>query len=405
MRSSIHCRVIRLVEDYPVGGNPSYGLQPVFYYLSKEQAKRGHEVNIISRQHGEQPSTEEIDGVRIYRVPKPFNKSAYQLVRKLDAELGNSIIHTHSTSGLFMSALKSTLRSHFVCHVHGASRSVAMPAKIKFSELIQEYSMTKMWYYYFRERLLWSSSHRVLAVSSALKNDLVTYYKIPESRIDVVYNGVDTELFKRRPSFEIPETIKKFEGKKIVLYVGHFGPRKGVNHLIQAMKYVVEQIPQAALVCVGGVPLWLKGSGYWENLYTAIEKASLKDKVLLLDRVPNSELPKYYSAASVFVLASYYEAFAKVVIEAMACGLPVIVTREGGLGEAVEDGKSGKLVDYGSIGQLATAITDLLQDDKLSRAMGAEARLRIERDFTWRAVADRIDNAYYKVLSGDVSTV
>lgn len=405
MKTKIQCKIIRIVEDYPVGGRPSYGLQPVFYYLSKEQSARGHEVNIVARQHGNQPAVEDDGDVRIYRVNEPFNRTAYEKVRSLDGERENSIIHTHSTSGFFMSFLKGTLRSRFVTHVHGASRSVAMPAKIKFSQYVPEYSMSKMWYYYFRERLLWSASQRVLAVSSTLKNDLMTYYGISGSRIDVVYNGVDTNLFKKLQDFELPEPIKRFEGKSIVLYVGHFGPRKGVVHLINAMRNVVAQVPDAVLVCIGGVPQWLTGTGYWDQLKTQVDSLNLQDRILLLDRIPNSELPQYYSAASIFVLASYYEAFAKVVIEAMACGLPVVVTREGGLGEAVEDGKTGRLVDYGSRSQLTRAIVETLQDARAARAMGREARKRVEKDFTWQAVADRIDKTYSAILNRTESTV
>ncbi|MGI0091493.1 MAG: glycosyltransferase [Nitrososphaerales archaeon] len=100
-----------------------------------------------------------------------------------------------------------------------------------------------------------------------------------------------------------------------------------------------------------------------------------------------------------FVLPSFYEAFAKVVLEAMACEDPIVITRDGGPREAIEEGKTGLLVDYGSVDQLASAVVRVLQDDRKARQMGMEARKRILKDFTWGDVARRVNLAYDEVLS------
>lgn len=262
----------------------------------------------------------------------------------------------------------------------------------------EEFSETKMWYYYFRERFFWSSADCLLSVSDALKGDLVNYYAMPESKISVVYNGVDANLFRRQTDASFPDAIKKYQGKKIVLYVGHFGPRKGMVFLIRAMQQVVKEVPDAVAVCIGGVPSWLGKKEYWSYLLGEIKQNDLQDKMLLLEKVPNDQLPSYYSHASVFVLPSFYEAFAKVVLEAMSCEAPIVITREGGPREAVEEGKTGYLVNFGSPEELATALVRVLQDERSARQMGAEARRRVEKDFTWDAVARRVDFAYDSVI-------
>ncbi|MDA4117646.1 MAG: glycosyltransferase family 4 protein, partial [Thaumarchaeota archaeon] len=117
-------------------------------------------------------------------------------------------------------------------------------------------------------------------------------------------------------------------------------------------------------------------------------------------RVPNNELPGYYCRANVFVLPSYYEAFAKVVIEAMACGVPAVSSRMGGALDAIEDGKTGLLFEYGNVDALSNAILSILDDDRLAKRMGALARMRVQKYFTWKEVANRVDAAYRQALEG-----
>ena len=88
---------------------------------------------------------------------------------------------------------------------------------------------------------------------------------------------------------EVPQAIKQFEGKKIILYVGHFGPRKGLIFLIRAMQEIVREIPEAVAVGIGGVPSWLGKADYWSYLETEIRKRGLEKNVLLMDKVPNEQ--------------------------------------------------------------------------------------------------------------------
>ena len=165
------------------------------------------------------------------------------------------------------------------------------------------------------------------------------------------------------------------------------------------MKTVTKEVPNAVLVCVGGVPAWLPKRDYWSYLNGLIEQNGLTGKVILLDRVPNEKLPNYYSMSSVLVLPSYYEAFPKVLIEAMACERPAISSRMGGTQDSIEDGVNGYLVNYADPADLARAIVTVLQDEALARRMGKAGRQKVVREFTWRAVAARIDSVSGEVLA------
>ena len=392
--------IFRLAEDYPQNGKPSYGLQPVFYYLSREQAKLGNDVHVISRRKAGAISFEQIEGVSVHRVNEPFSYNALQFIRREKGNYRNSIIHTHSTSGAILGFTRSILDVPMVSQVHGSSISRHMPVKLDLDGTNLTYSASKTWYYYFRERFLWSSADRIAAVSGAIKSDLFTCYRIPKERIDVVYNGVDTQLFRPLNDPILPDRVREaIGGMKVVLYVGHFGPRKGVGLLVRAMSRVLIKVPNAILVCIGGVPKWLGGdNSYWNQIQETIRREGLDGKILLLDRVSNDELPNYYAAANVFVLPSYYESFAKVVAEAMACMRPVVVTRGGGIDEVVEDGVSGIKVGYGSVESLAEAIVEILSDENLGRKMGERGRQKVEAEFTWDSVAQRVNQIYDRIF-------
>ncbi len=354
--------VIRLADDYPINGVPTYGLQPNFVYLSSEQAKMGLRVTVVARRHGRQPVLEDNGGVTVMRVDSPYSLNSLALVKRLVKERQGALIHTHSTTGVATVAFKRNLGVPIFAHVHGTSRSAFMPVQLTFMGFTQGFSQSRLWYYYFRERFLWSRATKVLAVSRAVKSDLSLCYRIPASRVNVVYNGVDPEVFRPMETSEPLGALAAFRDRPIVLYVGHFGPRKGIGRLIEAMKDVKKQVPDAALVCIGGVPDWLPRTDYWARLRDFVRVCGLEGSVALLDKVPNSQLPMYYSRASVFVLPSYYEAFAKVIIEAMACATPVVTTFEGGPSEVVSDGVNGSLYHYGDLKQLARAIVALLSD-------------------------------------------
>jgi len=141
----------------------------------------------------------------------------------------------------------------------------------------------------------------------------------------------------------------------------------------------------------------LGDTDYWRILNEEIDRADLRGAVTLSEAVSNQELPAYYAFAEMLVLPSYYEAFAKVVLEAMACGKPVIATRTGGLPEAVVDGVTGRLVPYGYVEALASAIVDLMQDQRTMAAMGRTSRSMVEKTFSWHAVADRVNNVYREI--------
>jgi glycosyltransferase involved in cell wall biosynthesis len=398
-------KVCRFAWDYPTGGASTFGLQPVFVNLSEEQVRQGYEVHVIARKNKSEPAEEENKGVHIHRMDTPFTVTAAKMMRSLFHEdNGGWVVHTHSTCGFFLFPTKSFRDFPMVCHVHGTSRSHHVPIRYKNGNVTYDYQPLSVTYNMMRERLLWSSGDRVLTVSNAIRDDVVDYYGLNPDRVDVVYNGTDVSIFKPGAPDSIPEAIKQLEGKTIILFVGHFGLRKGLFHLLRAMPKIKEEIPTAHLLCIGGVPKWLGPQDHWALLRSQVKALDIENDVTLMDAVKNAQLPGYYTSAKLLALPSYYESFSKVTVEAMACGLPVVASKAGGLVEVVDDGKTGILVDYGAVRELEGAIVRLLQNPSEAVSMGRLGREKVQRMFTWQSVANRIRNTYESLAGQDAKT-
>ena len=392
-------KVCRFVAEYPTGGESSYGLQPVFVNLSEEQARMGYEVHVIARRSPGQPPREEVRGVQVHRVVNPYNVTALDLSLRLTRGERDWVLHPHATSGVFLNVTHRCFPTPLVCHSHGTSRSHDVPITSEEGEIRVSRPGQGIAFHMLRERMLWAGADRLLVVSRAVMRDVTDLYGIDPNRIRVVYNGVDTDAFSPNVNGPLPPQMAPLDGKRIILFVGHFGLRKGIFYVIRAMKRVRSEVPGAHLVCVGGTPAWLGRNDYLRVLKGEIERNEVGDSVTLLDAVKNSELNEFYRHSQVFVLPTYYEAFPKVVVEAMACGLPVVATRTGGIPELVADGETGFLVPFGSPETISNKLITLLKDERMRTAMGMRGRERVVSQFTWRAVADRIRSVYGEVAA------
>ncbi|MFA7249992.1 MAG: glycosyltransferase family 1 protein [Dehalococcoidia bacterium] len=216
----------------------------------------------------------------------------------------------------------------------------------------------------------------IIAVSNTTKADIVEHLGVPESRVHVVYEGVDRRRFHRteaRP-FDFP----------YVLYVGSEHPRKNLGGLFEAFALLKAsgRYPDLRLVKVGA-------AGGTESDFRAVterlvQEHRLGDSFVIVDRVHDDALPAYYSGAACTVLPSLYEGFGFPAVEAMACGSPVIVSSAGSLPEIVAD--AGIVVSPRVPEQLASAIRQLLDSPERADALRAAGSRRAAA-FTWERAA------------------
>jgi glycosyltransferase involved in cell wall biosynthesis len=226
---------------------------------------------------------------------------------------------------------------------------------------------------------------RVLTVSDSARSDVIRDFEVATDNIAVVPNGVDTELFRPLPD------VKPVAGRMIAVASSDH-PSKGMNHLIEAV---------AKLLTERSVELVIIGKGGQGRAVTrAIERFGVADSVRVAGRVDALEMVRLYAEAEVAVVPSLYEGFSLPAIEAMSCGVPLVATTGGALGEVVGAEGAGVLVPPADSGALAIAIRTLLEDRPRAIEMGHIARKRVEERFTWRAAALGCVEQYREVIAG-----
>lgn len=190
---------------------------------------------------------------------------------------------------------------------------------------------------------------------------------------DIVYNGVDTTLFK-------PTSMKKRTNKLNVLYIGRMLPEKGLDYLFKAVKGLE-----------GDVHLGLIGDG--KLLLRYKEKHPLAE---FYGRIPKVEIPKIISQYDLVVLPSLVESFPNVLLEAMACGKPVIATNIFGIPEMIIDGVNGYLVPPKSYQSIKKTILRFVKEPELIITMGKEARRIVEEKFEKEKQMKKLEKALFK---------
>lgn len=237
--------------------------------------------------------------------------------------------------------------------------------------------------------LLWSAarwSRAIITVSQHSKTDLMEVYGLPESRIFVVYNGCDHEVFNNIPPDAgcLLETWRKFGLKRpYLLHYGAIKPNKNLKRLIQAYRTVVARNPNLDLdLVLAGTP----DSGYEEVVEAACQNARNRGHVILTGAVNQQELVTLVKGASLAVFPSLYEGFCLPMIESMACGTPTIAANSSCLPEI--SGGVLKYFDPYSEEEMSACMEDVLESPEVRRKLAEKGRARA-REFQWRRCAEQ----------------
>lgn len=197
--------------------------------------------------------------------------------------------------------------------------------------------------------------------------------------------GIDAEAFTPSPSHTPP-------ARPTLLFLANLERHKGIFTLLDAFDAVAERVPAARLVIAGD------GAAKGEVL-ARVEALRARESVELVGRVPRARVAEVMRSASVYCLPSFGEPFGMTVLEAMACGLPVVVGASGGVAHlAPPEGR--RLFTPGDVHGLADALAEVLADPALQHRMGATNRREIETRFAWSALGARLEQLYHEVIRG-----
>lgn len=241
------------------------------------------------------------------------------------------------------------------------------------------------WYYLpFLRAIIYASARSadgVLTISHQVRNDIVRFYHLPPGRIEVTHLAVDHAVFSPKGSPDA-ETVKARYGlpDRFILYAASSLPHKNHERLFQAFRRIREQAPDMKLVLIGARD---KGE---RELVRIIDSLGLEQAVILLGWIPFEDVPSVYRACEAFVFPTLHEGFGLPVIEAMACGVPVVCSRIEPLLEVAGD--AALFVDPLSPGEIAAAVIKVVTDQPERQRLVSAGLMRAGM-FTWEATAKK----------------
>jgi glycosyltransferase involved in cell wall biosynthesis len=394
-------------------GNMRCGGQGIYsWYLVQELKKLGHDITVISGP----PYIDPMDQVEIKklpsmydvydrRLPQPlsrllnplnfwewvqiiskgfpepftFTLRTYLYLRKLLKRGDFDLVHDNQSLGYGLLFLRRwvpvTATVHHPMHVD-------REASLKQARSLRERIKKHRFYGFIamQDRVI-RRLDGLITVSKAAKEANIHSFRIPEKSMKVIYNGVDTSIFR-------PLNVKRTENS-LLLVTNTEDRKKGVLYLFQAMQQLPEEVK---LIVVDEV----KKRNYASVLR---EEMGLQTRVTFTGRLSTEDLVKQYNKASVVVVPSVYEGFGLPAAEASACAAPVIATSGGALPEVVADGESGLVVPPMDPEALAEAIRTLLSNPDLRERMGNKGRERVQRLFTWQKAAKEHTEYFLEVIN------
>jgi glycosyltransferase involved in cell wall biosynthesis len=246
----------------------------------------------------------------------------------------------------------------------------------------------RMWWQLLGRRGI-EKANQVIALSASTQNDLIKW-GIEGNKITVVYPYVSPRF---KPSINIDETRARYQlPEKYILFVGTLERRKNLPTLIRAFDQARKISGLKHVLVLAGQRGWL-----YQDIFRTIEELGLNNQVVFLNYFPDDNLPMLYSGADLFVLPSLYEGFGFPILEAMACGAPVLASNVSSLPEIVGD--AGALVPPNNVEQIALEIARLLMDRDRAREM-AERGIQRAREFSRERFAQGILRAYDDAIKG-----
>lgn len=395
-------------------GNPYSGGQGVYVkYLSRALTNLGHSVDVISGKPypNLDPAVRliELPGENLFEEPsrlRAFEPSYFRSPTKLfewasiltggfpePYTFGRRVVRyfeeyepdydvVHDNQSLCYGLLE--LREMGVPLVATIHHPITVDRKCDLEEADSLLSrlLVRRWYRFLsmQEKVVRNLSH-VITVSEAAKRRTISDFGAEPGTIDVVHNGIDTELFAPRSNVPTrPNRLMSTVSSSISL--------KGTRYLLEAFSRVQETNPNAELVLVG--ELDATAEEFARSLH-------VDDAITTHSEISYDRMVDLYASTSIAIVPSLYEGFGLPAGEAMACGVPVVATTGGGLSEVVGD--AGILVRPGDAGELADAVTGLLANEDRRRRLGERGRERMRSDFDWERAARETVERYREAIA------
>lgn len=355
--------------------------------------RRGHEVHLITARGPGQRDYDRIHGVHHHRVAPPAKAAALAAAEALSAAMadrfaavtrmvgGIAVVHGHdwmAAPGLGLVMHRFGTPGVLTMHSteYGRDGNVFFDGFARHVRDIEAAGCHRAW--------------RVIAVSSFLAEEITRIYRVPAEKIRVVGNGVDARPFARPVD---PGQVKRRHGiaplAPMIYAPARLTLQKGLDLLIRALPRVRAAMPAVRLVIAGEGP-------ERDRLHRLTGELGLAETIVFIGPMPRAHYIDLTCACDVFCVPSRNEPFGIVVLEAWAAARPVVVSRQGGPRDFVDDGVTGLLVEPAPEA-IADALLRVLTSADGGRAMGEAGRRAVEEKFDWDSVAAATEAVYQQV--------
>jgi glycosyltransferase involved in cell wall biosynthesis len=357
-------KIAILTDQFPP--KKQAGTEMATYFMAVHLAQRGHIVHVITPLDEGLPDESQEKGFYIHRIPlikiRIFGAFFYwytvlRTIRKIDPDL----VHVQSlVSGMPALISKKLLKIPYAVWAQG-------------SDVYDPKGFIKL-----TSRMVIKNADTAIALTNDMKRVMQDIY---DRDIAVVPNGINIAELSDDPG----RKDGAVHGGRI-LFAGRLTPVKGVQYLIRAMKRVHDTIPDARLIIIG--------DGRERGMLEALSiELGIQKYVQFGGKVPHEKVLSFMHQADVFVLPSLSEGFPMVIIEAMACGLPIVASRVGGMPEIITNNTNGYLVEAKDSETIADNIILLLQDEKLRKTI-SDNNKQLVRKYTWENVITELEKIY-----------
>lgn len=266
-------------------------------------------------------------------------------------------------------------------------KSIVTIHDLIFIRYPQFYPLIDRHIYAYKFKKACQKSNRIIAISEMTKRDIISYFHIPEEKIEVIYQGCDKSFKQIVPADKKKEVKEKYNlPEKYILYVGSIESRKNLLLVVKALGLLKEKVH---LVAVG------KQTPYTDLIKKHIQELQLEQQVSLLSNIPFDELPAIYQMATIFTYPSFFEGFGIPIIEAIHSGLPVIAAKGSCLEEA--GGADSIYVDPHNEQEMCKAIESILTNKDLAKEMVMKGKEYVAK-FDDKIIADQIIKVYNKTI-------
>jgi glycosyltransferase involved in cell wall biosynthesis len=347
-------RIMQIVSGGDVNGATVHGLD-----LTRELARQGHEVTLVCRPRAWIRYQSLPAGVEIVELPlNYFSGRDTRQISRLIRESRIDVIHSHQTrASNFALAMKLLTGVPSVATAHSRH--------LEFH---------------------WMWHDHVIAVSEATRDFHRRFNLCPSRRLSVIHCFVDTDRYRPQPDLVRRAVRQEFgvaPDEPLLGIIGQVCQRKGLIHLVESLRLLDAASPRARVLIIG-----IEDPPYAELVRETAKKLHVADRLIWADQ--RRDIDRLYGALDVLVVPSLEEQIPIAMLEAMACGLPIVATHVGGIPECITDGVEGLLVPPANPESLALALWNVLENGQLREQLAQAGRRRITEQFSRERNTQRV---------------